>query len=80
MKKEYKSGNIRSAGGGCKRDEYLLWCGFWNQIGCMPADGSEVHLFSTAGLTVADLVHVAAIMQQMSADFTKKRKKKGDAQ
>lgn len=61
--------------------EYLLWKFFDGQIGCMPPDGTKVILFNkecTAEVLVADAVKVSAIMQQMQADFAKKRKKKGD--
>lgn len=77
MKKKYVSGDIESSAS--SRTEYLLWKYWASQIGCMPSDGTIVHLFSVAQLTAKDLVHIAAIMQEMSADFTKKRKRKGDS-
>lgn len=61
--------------------EYLLWKFGGGQIGCIPQDGTKVLLFDkkcTAEVLVADAVKVAAIMQQMQADFAKKRKKKED--
>lgn len=63
--------------------EYLLWKVSGGQIGCIPQDGTTVLLFKkecTAEVLVADAVKISAIMQQMQADFAKKRKKKGDNQ
>lgn len=77
MKKKYVSGDIESSAS--SRTEYLLWKKWGSQIGCMPSDGSGVHLFPLALLTVKDLVHIAAIMQEMSSDFPKKIKRKGES-
>lgn len=63
--------------------EYHLWKFGGGQIGCMPPDGTKVQLFQkecTAEALVADAVKISSIMQQMQADFAKKRKKKGDNQ
>ena len=62
---------------------YLLWKVSCGQIGCMPPDGTTALLFQeerTAEALVADAVKISSVMQQMQADFAKKRKKKGDHQ
>lgn len=83
MKKKYQVCDIYATKLEWTYREYLLWKIGVDQIGCMPQDGTKVLLFQkecTAEVLVADAVKVAAIMQQMQADFAKKRKKKGDHQ